>query len=129
QTSDSEQGAHVLLVDDNPANIGHVRDFLTTKGHTVTVAHSGEEALQLAQALPDIVFMDIQMPGMTGIEAIRHLRSDEHTRHLHIIALTAQAMGEDRERCLDAGADDHVTKPVSLRSLLAIVERREPPTN
>jgi len=70
------------------------------------------------------VFMDIQMPEMDGIEAIRRLRADDHTRGLYIVALTSFAMGEDRARCLEAGADDYRAKPVGLRVLLDLVESR-----
>ena len=114
----------MLLVDDNPANIGHVRDFLLSKGHHISVAHNGVEAIAAAQDLPDIVFMDIQMPEMDGIEAIQRLRADEHTRGLHIVALTSCAMGEDRARCMQAGVDNYQAKPVGLRVLLEFVEAR-----
>jgi CheY-like chemotaxis protein len=114
----------VLLVDDNPTNLGHLKDFLEAKGHRVDLAYSGEEALVLAQDGPDIVFMDVQMPGMDGIEAIQRLRANPETRDLIIVSLTALAMDEDRERCLQAGADDYLSKPISLRTLLAVVEDR-----
>jgi CheY-like chemotaxis protein len=112
----------VLLVDDNPANLSHLKDFLEAKGHREELAYSGEEALSLARSGPDIVFMDVQMPGMDGIEAIRRLRADPETRDLTIVSLTALAMDEDRERCLQAGADDYLSKPIALRTLLAKVE-------
>ena len=115
----------VLVVDDNPANVRHVRDFLESKGHQVMLAYSGQEGLDHAQSLPDIVFMDVQMPGMDGIETTRRLRADPHTRDLHIVALTSLAMGEDREKCLRAGANDYLSKPISLRTLLETVERLE----
>ena len=120
----TETGAHVLLVDDNPANVVHVRDFLESKGHKVVLAYSGEEALVLAKDAPDIVFMDVQMPGMDGIETIERLRGDASTRDLHIVSLTSLAMNEDRDRCMKAGANDYLSKPVSLRKLLEIVEER-----
>jgi signal transduction histidine kinase/ActR/RegA family two-component response regulator len=115
-------GAHVLLVDDNPVNVLHVRDFLESKGHRVELAYSGEEALDLAKQRPEIIFMDVQMPGMDGIQTIERLRADANTRDLRIISLTSLAMGEDQERCMKAGADGYVSKPVSLRTLLELVE-------
>jgi signal transduction histidine kinase len=118
------EGLDVLLVDDTPSNIGHLRDFLVKKGHRVTTASNGIEAIAQAQAMPDIVFMDVQMPEMDGLEATRRLRAEEATRGLHIVVLTSFAMGEDRERCLEAGADDYETKPVSIRRILELVEER-----
>jgi signal transduction histidine kinase/AmiR/NasT family two-component response regulator len=125
-TGESDDGLRVLLVDDTPTNIGHLRDFLLQKGHRVTTAANGLEAIAEAQALPDIIFMDVQMPEMDGLEAIRRLRAEAHTRGLHIVALTSFAMGEDRDRCLEAGADDFETKPVSIRRVLELVEARGP---
>jgi signal transduction histidine kinase/ActR/RegA family two-component response regulator len=118
------EGLHVLLVDDTEANIGHVRDYLVSKGHRVSTARTGLEAIELAQALPDIVFMDVQMPGMDGIEAIRRLRADPVTSGLHIVALTSLAMGQDRERCLEAGANAYEAKPTSIHKILSFVETR-----
>jgi len=115
---------HVLLVDDTPTNIGHLRDYLIAKGHRVSTAANGLEAIDEAQALPDIVFMDVQMPEMDGLEAIKRLRADAHTKDLYIVSLTSFAMGEDRERCLSAGADDYESKPVSLKRVLQLVESR-----
>jgi CheY-like chemotaxis protein/two-component sensor histidine kinase len=119
-------GCDVLLVDDNLTNVEHVRDYLKAKGHRVRVAETGTQAIEMAAKMPDIIFMDIQMPEMDGIEAIRRLRKNEATRHLHIVALTSFAMADDRTRCLDAGADDFQTKPISLRKLLELVETQRP---
>ena len=123
------EGLHVLLVDDTETNIIHLRDFLRVKGHRVTTASNGLEAIEEAQARPDVTFMDVQMPKMDGLEAIRRLRAAEHTRDLFIVSLTSFAMHEDRQRCLDAGADHYESKPVSLKRVLELVEgRREPLT-
>jgi signal transduction histidine kinase/CheY-like chemotaxis protein len=121
----SPDGLHVLLVDDTPANIGHVRDFLVSKGHRVTTASNGFEAIEKAQERPDIVFMDVQMPEMDGIEAIKRLRANRHTAELHIVALTSFAMGQDRDRCLQAGANLYESKPVSIKKVLELVEARQ----
>ena len=120
-------GLHVLLVDDTEANILHVRDFLRVKGHRVSTASNGLEAIEAAQERPDIIFMDVQMPEMDGFEAISRLRADPHTENLHIVSLTSFAGGEDREQCLRAGADDYESKPVSLKRVLALVEARRDP--
>ena len=121
--SDHSAGRTLLLVDDREANILTLIDYLQVKGLKVIVARSGEESLQLAQQLrPDVILMDIHMPKMSGIEAIGHLRNIATTRAIPIIALTALAMPGDRERCINAGADDYITKPISLRELLVKID-------
>jgi PAS domain S-box-containing protein len=123
--SSQDRSSHVLLVDDNPSNLGYLKDFLEAKGHRVDLAYSGQEALSLAQQSPDLVFMDVQMPAMDGIEVIQLLRANPATQDLYIVCLTALAMDEDRERCLAAGANDYLSKPISLQVLLKKVENRE----
>lgn len=113
----------VLIAEDNQANIDSLFDFLQVKGYRVTVARNGNEALMYAQEeRPDVILMDIQMPGMDGLEAIRRIRADPHMGTVPIIAVTALAMPGDLERCLSAGADDYLTKPVHLRALLTTIE-------
>ena len=124
QEKASDGGLHVLLVDDTETNILHIRDFLQMKGHRVSIASNGLEAIERAQEQPDIIFMDVQMPKMDGLEAIGRLRADPRTKHLHIVSLTSFARGEDREQCLRAGADDYESKPVSIKRVLALVEAR-----
>ena len=128
ERSRASEGLDVLLVDDTPGNIGHVRDFLVTKGHRVSVATNGVEAIEQAQELPDVILMDIQMPVMDGLEATRRLRADSKTEGLYIVALTSYAMGEDEARCLAAGVDLYESKPISLKRLLEIVEERREQT-
>ena len=114
---------NILLVDDNQEHRQLVEDYLTAHGYAVHVACNGEEAIALAQAeAPAVVLMDIQMPQMDGLEAIRRLRNDAQLRAVPILALTALAMPEDRERCLAAGATAYLSKPVRLHELLAIVK-------
>jgi PAS domain S-box-containing protein len=108
----------VLLAEDNLANILTIGDYLEGHGYEVVVAHDGLEAMEKAEALqPDIILMDIQMPGMDGLDATRHLRANPRFASTPIIALTALAMPGDRERCLLAGANAYMSKPVSLKML------------
>jgi PAS domain S-box-containing protein len=113
----------ILLVEDNEANITTVSDYLSAHGYQVLVARSGTEAIARAcEAHPALVLMDIQMPGMDGLEATRRIRTQENLASIPIIALTALAMPGDRERCLDAGANDYLSKPVSLKGLATKIE-------
>jgi PAS domain S-box-containing protein len=114
----------ILLVDDNRVSARAIEDYLTTIGHRVLTVHSGEEALAVAQAIHlTVILMDIQMPKMDGLETIQHIRRIASQATTPIIALTALAMPGDRERCLAAGATDYMSKPASLRSLRALIER------
>jgi PAS domain S-box-containing protein len=113
----------VLLAEDNEANIATLSDYLDAHGYQVVVARNGAEAItRVRETRPAIVLMDIQMPGMDGLEAIRRLRSDGDLPQMPIIALTALAMPGDRERCLQAGASDYYSKPISLKGLLTKLE-------
>lgn len=117
------RGASVLIVEDNQENQAAFSDYLTAKGYRALLAGSGHEAITSAQKnRPDVILMDIQMPGMDGIEAIRRLRADPVLRDTPIIALTALTMPGDRERCMEAGANDYLSKPVSLRFLIEKIE-------
>lgn len=110
----------LLLVDDHRVNINLVADYLLSRGYRVAVAYSGAQAVAAAQELqPALILMDIQMPGMDGLEALRRIRATPALATTPIIALTALAMIGDRERCLAAGANDYLSKPVVLRELLA----------
>ncbi|MFN2133649.1 MAG: response regulator [Anaerolineae bacterium] len=113
----------VLLAEDDETNISVMRDYLEAKGCRVLVARDGLEALaRVRQRRPDLILMDIQMPNMDGLEATRRLRADAHTADIPVIALTALAMAGDRERCLEAGADAYLSKPVRLHELADMVE-------
>jgi PAS domain S-box-containing protein len=108
----------LLFAEDNPTNRLMIGEYLESQGYRVILAGNGAEALLLAETVaPDIILMDIQMPVMDGLEAIGRIRSNPKLTSVPIIALTALAMAGDRERCLAAGADDYLTKPVSLRLL------------
>ncbi|MFN8384137.1 MAG: GAF domain-containing protein [Anaerolineales bacterium] len=114
----------ILLVEDNPSNIEALGDYLQFKGYTVVVASNGVEALIKAEEInPTLILMDIQMPVMDGLEAMRRLRTDPRFTSTPIIALTALAMTGDRERCFEAGATDYLSKPVSLKELYEKVKK------
>ena len=108
----------VLIAEDNAANILTIADYLESHGYEIVIAYDGAEALEKAdQTQPHIILMDIQMPVMSGLEAIAQLRKDPRFAATPIIALTALAMPGDRERCLQAGATEYMSKPVSLKTL------------
>jgi len=114
----------IMLVDDSEESIEATLAYLQAKGYFVIVAHNGREALDLAEQMhPEVILLDIQMPEIDGLEVARRLRSRPATATTPIIALTALAMPGDRERCLEAGADDYFSKPVSLRQLLTRIEQ------
>jgi PAS domain S-box-containing protein len=118
------RGADVLLVEDVEINQEVMLELLSNAGLSVRVANNGVEALQaVADHTPDCILMDCQMPVMDGFETSRRLREQPRLRDLPIIALTANAMASDRQRCLDAGMNDHVSKPVNLSELFAALER------
>jgi CheY-like chemotaxis protein len=111
------------LAEDNPANILTIGEYLENKQYSVVVAHNGLEAITRATEFnPNIILMDIQMPVMDGLEAMLHLRADPRFRSVPIVALTALAMPGDRERCLQAGASEYLSKPVSLKELVTMIE-------
>lgn len=106
----------VLLVEDNDRNLKLARDVLEFAGFTVLVAVTGEDAVARAVAArPDLVLMDLQLPGVDGHEALSRLRRDERTSDIPVVALTAFAMREDRERALAAGFDGYLHKPIDVR--------------
>jgi signal transduction histidine kinase/CheY-like chemotaxis protein len=109
----------ILLADDSLSNIMTIGDYLESHGYEVVIARDGLEAVEKAEEIqPDIILMDIQMPSMDGLEAITRLRGKPQFASTPIIALTALAMSGDRERCLQAGASEYMSKPVSLKALL-----------
>jgi PAS domain S-box-containing protein len=114
----------VLLAEDNEMNRKLIEEFLGARNFRVIVACDGRQAVELAQLeIPDLILMDIQMPNMNGFDAMRHLRADARTRGIPMIALTAFAMPGDRERCIEAGANDYLAKPVSLKALNGLIQR------
>ncbi|MEO8602174.1 MAG: response regulator [bacterium] len=122
----AERPLHILLVEDNPVNQKLARRLLERAGHTIIVADDGAQAVALSAATRfDLVMMDVQMPIMDGFEATAAIRAREraHGGHVPILAMTAHAMTGDRERCLAAGMDDYVTKPIDAAGLRAALER------
>lgn len=112
----------ILIADDEPALRSLVRVTLDTGRFTILEACDGTQALALAKAhLPDLMFLDWAMPGLSGLEVCRHLRADPATRALTVIMLTARAQGFDREAALEVGVDAYVTKPFSPVRLLDAV--------
>ncbi|MEB3214913.1 MAG: GAF domain-containing protein [Nostocales cyanobacterium 94392] len=114
----------ILLAEDNEANINTVSSYLRAKGYCLLLAKNGQEAVALAKSeAPELILMDIQMTGMDGIEAIQEIRRNPNLASVPIIALTALAMKGDRERCLAAGANDYLSKPVKLKQLTSTIEK------
>jgi two-component system cell cycle response regulator DivK len=108
----------ILIVEDNPRNLKLVRDVLEHTGYTTLAADRAELGLELARERgPDLVLMDVQLPGMDGVEALGRLRADPATAAMPVVAVTAFAMEADRARLLAAGFDDYIEKPISVREL------------
>jgi len=122
----SVSGKKLLLVDDDMRNLFALCQVFEDHGLEVILAKDGQKALEILTSDPDIdlVFMDIMMPNMDGIEAIRLIREKPSLKKLPIIALTAKAMAEDKEQCLQAGATDYMTKPVDVKQMLSLVKIR-----
>jgi two-component system, cell cycle response regulator DivK len=120
-------GALILVVEDNARNMTLLRDVLRATGYRTLEASTGGQALVLAaEHGPALVLMDIRLPDMDGVEAVRRLRLDGRTASIPVIAVTAQAMHGDRERFEAAGFDGYLSKPVDLDELLGAVERHCP---
>ncbi len=115
----------ILLAEDNEANIATVSSFLAREPYRIIVARNGQEAIdRVLEEEPDLILMDIQMPVLDGLTAIKKIRANKNLARIPIIVLTALAMSGDKERCLDAGADDYLSKPVSRANLLATIAER-----
>ena len=116
--------ARILVVEDNPLNLKLVRDVLQVAGYDVVEARSGEEGLLVAaEQPPDLVLMDLQLPGIDGTETLHRMRQDGLVPGVPVVAVTAFAMTADRERASVAGFDGYVEKPISVRALAGQVER------
>jgi two-component system, cell cycle response regulator DivK len=114
--------AKVLVIEDNPANMTLATFLLQSAGHGVLSAIDAEAGLTLArEEQPDLILMDIQLPGMDGLEATALLKADDVTRAIPVIALTALAMKGDEERIRAAGCDGYIAKPLAYKEFLAVI--------
>ena len=112
----------ILIVEDNEKNLKLVRDVLQVKGFNTIEAGTAEEGIQLAASRkPDLILMDIQLPGMNGIDALKHLRADKATATIPVVAVTASVMQQDRTLITEAGFDGYVGKPINIKEFLDAV--------
>ena len=112
----------ILIVEDNDKNMKLVRDVLQVKGYQTLEAATAEDGIALAQAhSPDLVLMDIQLPGMNGIEALGVLRADAATERIPVIAVTASVMQQDRKKITEAGFDGYIGKPINVKEFLVSI--------
>lgn len=121
-------GRKILVVEDNDMNMQLVEFLLEEGGYAILKATSGEEALALTQnggnePPPDLILMDIHLPGMDGLSVVRAMKADERTSTIPILALTAHAMRGDKDRFLEAGCDGYISKPIDVKTFLASIER------
>ena len=116
-------GELILIVEDNEKNRRLVRDVLQFKGYETIESETGEEGVELARARqPALVLMDIQLPGIDGITALKRLREDPATRGIRVMAVTASAMTQDRQTILAAGFDGYQSKPINVKAFLGAVQ-------
>jgi two-component system, cell cycle response regulator DivK len=116
----------VLVVEDNDMNMQLVEYLLEEGGYAIVKATSGEEALALTRSdsqRPDLILMDIHLPGMDGLSVVREMKSDERTNRIPILALTAHAMRGDKDRFLEAGCDGYISKPIDVKTFLSAIEQ------
>ena len=112
----------ILVVEDNEKNRKLVRDVLTFTGYRLAEAETGEDGVRLARELrPDLILMDIQLPGINGIAALAQIREDPTLRHIPVIAVTASAMTQDRQKIMASGFDGYQSKPINVKEFLAAV--------
>ncbi|HKA43142.1 MAG TPA: response regulator [Burkholderiales bacterium] len=113
----------VLIVEDNEKNLKLVRDVLQVKGYETVEARTAEDGLKIArERIPALVLMDVQLPGMNGIDALKALRANAATAAIPVVAITASVMQHDRQQIVGAGFDGFVEKPVNLKNLLDTVQ-------
>ena len=117
---------NILVVEDNDMNMQLVEFLLEEGGYRIVKATSGEEALAIARdgsGTPDLILMDIHLPGMDGLSVVRAIKADERTSRIPILALTAHAMRGDKDRFLEAGCDGYISKPIDVKTFIASIER------
>jgi len=116
-------GRVILIVEDDPKNLKLIRDLLQIRGYATLEATDGKQGVDMARAkMPDLILMDIQMPVMNGFEATSILKADPVTKSITIVALTAFAMQGDREKCIEAGFNDYITKPLDTRTFMTKIK-------
>ena len=114
----------ILIVEDNEKNLKLVRDVLQVKGYETLEAGTAEDGLELARArAPDLILMDIQLPGMNGIDALKALRAEPATAAIPVVAITASVMQQDRQQIMNAGFNGFIEKPINLRVFLDTVQK------
>jgi len=117
----------ILVVEDNDMNMQLVEFLLEEGGYTIVKATSGEEALTImrdgAGGAPDLILMDIHLPGMDGLSVVRAMKADTRTARVPILALTAHAMRGDKDRFLEAGCDGYISKPIDVKTFIQSIER------
>jgi len=119
----SETGETILVVDDNPTNVKLVRHLLSKRGYRVRTAGDAPAALAVLQEdAPRLVLMDIQLPGMDGLELTRHIKREPRTQDVVVVAVTAFAMKGDAEKARQAGCDGYITKPIDTRAFPGLIE-------
>ena len=115
---------HILIVEDNELNMKLLHDVLEARGYSTITTQNGGSALGLARdRQPDLILMDLQLPDISGYDAVRQIKGDAQTREIPVIAVTAFAMVGDERKALMSGCDAYISKPIVLRDFLAVVER------
>lgn len=119
----------VLYIEDNFHNRRIVNKVLSSRGIQVVEAEDGEKGLEMVRELnPPLVLLDITLPGIDGIEVVKRMKADDNLHHIPVIAITASAMRGDRERFLEAGCDDYMSKPIQVKELADMVDKHYPAT-
>ena len=114
----------ILIVEDNQDNLDLLIDLFKPRGYYLIGATNGEDALDtIKKTPPDIILMDIQLPGMDGYKITKKIKGDSHTKHIPVIAVTGYAFNEDREKALRAGCDEYISKPIDTRKIVTMVEK------
>ena len=116
----------ILVVEDNDMNMQLVEFLLEEGGYDIVKAASGEEALELTRSTPgapDLILMDIHLPDMDGLSVVRAMKTDDRTRRIPILALTAHAMRGDKDRFLEAGCDGYISKPIDVKTFISSIEQ------
>ena len=114
----------ILIVEDNEMNRDMLSRRLTKRGYEIVMAFDGEEGVKKATSEnPDIILMDVSLPVIDGYDATKQIKSNDNTKHIPVVALTAHAMEDDKNKAFDAGCDGFETKPVNMESLLATIEK------